>query len=206
MQDVRNSNGKWLQNTKNPEGGYSLTRAGILWSNLKQRLRGSSVRNESYLECFHNFLGFQDFAEWCQQQENYTSKDEKGRYYHLDKDILFANNKIYSKETCCFIPADLNMVLSKGNNKTNKYLIGTCFVEKVGRFTSHVTGHPDLKHGYLGIYDTEIEAHRAWQLGKIQVLEHSINKFSYLPPSILEGLTKHIQLIQKQFNSNETTS
>ena len=42
------------------------------------------------------WLNFQNFATWCESQEFFNAKDEKGGVYQLDKDILIRGNKIYS--------------------------------------------------------------------------------------------------------------
>lgn len=53
-------------------------------------------------EEWHNF---QNFAKWY--EENWKPYMDG---WHLDKDILFKGNKIYSPETCCFVPHEVNMV------------------------------------------------------------------------------------------------
>ena len=61
---------------------------------------------------WHNF---QNFAAWF--EENW--KPWMDSSWHLDKDVLFKGNKVYSPETCCLIPAELNNLVI-----TNKYKRG----------------------------------------------------------------------------------
>lgn len=62
----------------------------------KPTYKGCKVKEE-----WHNF---QVFAEWY-YKNYYMVNDEE---MHLDKDILFKNNKIYSSETCIFVPKRIN--------------------------------------------------------------------------------------------------
>jgi len=57
---------------------------------------------------WHNF---QNFAKWF--EENYVEG------WHLDKDLLSADSKIYSPNTCIFIPQALNSFLSNTSNSSN---------------------------------------------------------------------------------------
>jgi hypothetical protein len=206
MEDIKSSKGRWLRRSRDSSGAYPQTRSSILWSNLNQRLKALQPRDETYAACINQFSDFQNFAEWCQTQANYTSVDNKGNYYQLDKDILVPGNKIYGPDTCCFIPAALNKLFSRGNNKTNKYLLGTCLEPKSGKFVAHVTGLSELKSGYIGIYKDEMDAHRAWQLGKIEVFNRALDTFEYLPNEVLLGLKNHMELLQNQYDNYETTS
>lgn len=65
------------------------------------------------------WLYFSNFKKWF--DENYRwDLDEKGIRLDLDKDLLSnENNKIYSPNTCIFIPNNINLFLSykKINNK-----------------------------------------------------------------------------------------
>lgn len=59
---------------------------------------------------WHNF---QNFAEWY-SKHYYEVGTER---MHLDKDILYPGNKLYSPETCLIVPQGINMLFL---NKTNK--------------------------------------------------------------------------------------
>ena len=48
------------------------------------------------------------------EQQDYDGK-------HLDKDLLVCNNKVYSPETCVFVPREINQFLTKSNNSRGKY-------------------------------------------------------------------------------------
>ena len=64
----------------------------------------------SYLDCTvsSKFRRLSDFSRWCENQIGFKDVDDKGRKYQLDKDILSKGNKIYSPETSCFVPQEIN--------------------------------------------------------------------------------------------------
>jgi hypothetical protein len=71
--------------------------------------------NPSYIDCtvceeWHNF---QNFGEWYDQ--NYYEVD--GERMNLDKDILIKGNRIYSPETCVFVPARINVIFTKNGGE-----------------------------------------------------------------------------------------
>lgn len=131
-----------------------------LWLGMLERCYCDKlqVSNPSYIGCsvseeWHNF---QRFAEWC-----------TGRYrggYQLDKDLLKIGNKIYSKDTCVFVPKSLNIFTINSSNKRGRYKIG---VSSMGdRFVSNCSdGTGGLK--YLGTYEDEDSAHNAWKTYKL---------------------------------------
>lgn len=96
---------------------------------------------------------FQNFAQWY--EENYIEG------FQLDKDILVKGNKIYSPETCCFVPMEINMLFTKGNSRicsVREYPIGVSF--KKGKYISN------MYKKYLGIFDTVNEAFQAYKIAK----------------------------------------
>ena len=73
--------------------------------------------NEDYLKRYPTYLGvlvedkwhnFQNFAEWCHNQKGFSQKG-----WHLDKDLLSIGNKIYSEDTCVFVPCKINTLFNK---------------------------------------------------------------------------------------------
>jgi hypothetical protein len=105
------------------EGG-KLTVVYLKWSNMLERCYSEEYHKKqpTYIGCsvderWHNF---QVFAKWF--EENYIEG------YELDKDILLKGNKIYSPETCCFVPKEINL-LFKGHKNGKIYPPG---VNRVG--------------------------------------------------------------------------
>ena len=62
----------------------------------------------SVYEGWHNF---QNFAKWY--EDNYYEIEEE--QMHLDKDILVKGNKVYSPDTCVFVPETINGLFVKSN-------------------------------------------------------------------------------------------
>lgn len=91
---------------------------------------------------WHNF---QNFAKWY--TENYY--EVEGRI-HVDKDILFPNNKEYHPDKCLLVPQRINMLFL---NKPNKFGLPNGIKPRTkGRYEAQYNHEP------LGVFDTLEEA------------------------------------------------
>lgn len=91
------------------------------WRNLLRRV--STEVSYKYVTICDEWYNFDNFYKFVKNPEN----GFKGDGYELDKDILCHNrkDKLYSPETCLFIPRILNVVLlDRQTHKTSKYPSG----------------------------------------------------------------------------------
>lgn len=106
------------------------------WQNIIDRCykdRKSSrdyYKNSIVCDEWHNF---QNFAKWC--EENYYEVDEEEM--QLDKDIVQKGNKIYSPETCVFVPKRINTLLINNKRSRGEYPIGVCWNKRDEVFCVH---------------------------------------------------------------------
>lgn len=139
------------------------------WSSMIKRCYNEKYHKKqpTYIGCsvceeWHNF---QVFAEWF--EENYTENCA------LDKDILVKGNKVYSPDTCCFVPAVINNLLIKRDSSRGKYPIG---VIKIGnRFRAIV--NINSKHFHLGYFDTVEEAFQSYKNKKEKYIKEIADKY-----------------------------
>ena len=97
------------------------------WNSMLERSY-SNLYKDKYptykdVTCCKEWLMYENFYEWLHSQENFD-KWLNGRRWHLDKDILIKGNKIYSPETCCLIPHNVNELFTKNNKIRGDYPIG----------------------------------------------------------------------------------
>jgi hypothetical protein len=87
-------------------GKYTL--AFTTWSSMINRCYNEKFhqKQHSYEDCIvcEEWKNFQNYAKWF--EKNYYEID--GYRIHLDKDILVKGNKVYSPETCVFVPKKIN--------------------------------------------------------------------------------------------------
>lgn len=90
--------------------------ASVKWRDMLTRaysdvelLRRPSTEDVKVCEEWHNF---QNFAEWF--NGNYING------WELDKDIITPGNFLYSPETCCFIPREINTRFPKRYSKSSR--------------------------------------------------------------------------------------
>lgn len=110
----------------------------------------SLVKKPSYKNCYvcDEWLKFSNFKKWF--DENYIKN------YCLDKDLFSDVDKIYSPQTCCFIPMEINCFLVKSKNRRGDYPIGVVFRKDCKKFMAQVYINGENK--ILGTFNDEISA------------------------------------------------
>jgi len=82
------------------------TKSYITWVGMIQRCYSDvhQLKHNTYIGCTvcEECKNFQNFALWY--KENYPSFEIENSRWELDKDLLVKENKIYSPNTCVFIP------------------------------------------------------------------------------------------------------
>ena len=106
--------------------------------------------------------------------EKYIEVD--GKKMNLDKDILFKGNKIYSSETCVFVPQSINMLFVKRDSKRGNLPIGVGFnhlnSDKYIARSKDINGK--LKHiGSFNSIDEAFKASKIYREGVIKSIAES---------------------------------
>ena len=128
------------------------------------------------VEEWHNF---QNFAEWAIEAKNSEAREENGRLYALDKDMVKEGNRIYCPEFCVFIPNEVNCFHTKKEVGDTGY---AGVNRLVGKETSYKTGYiarcnKGSVREYLGYYDTPEEAHEVYKMHKVMYARELARKW-----------------------------
>lgn len=179
--DRKSESGLWLKTWKERQPGKTIThhsRASGLWNKINARcLPGGKYQmtGPSYIGVTNGFSGFQEFAEWCNQQPGYRAKDSLGMFFEIDKDIISLGNKVYSPEYCCFVPRRINSLFTSCRAARGDLPLGVSFMAKRGKYRAYCNSDGRLKH--LGHFDGPGEAHRAWQAEKVLVIQQAESSY-----------------------------
>lgn len=113
-------------------------------------------RSPTYKDCTvcEEWLFYPNFKKWY--DENYY--EIEGQKMALDKDILVKSNKIYSPETCIFVPNNINNLFVKNNVNRGDLPIGVIFI-KENSFRASCNDKFSRKTAtHLGYYKTPEDA------------------------------------------------
>lgn len=197
--DIKDINGLWVMDyvsNESIDGVFvpvmNRTRGSVLWGNLTKRCKsGGSYQKDrpSYVGVENKFENNQLFIEWCQDQFGYMHKDETGKFWQLDKDLLVIGNREYSPETCCFVPHRINMILNTSKALRGQWPIG------VRKFRNSFTSN--YKDVYLGSFKTPEQAHQAWQVAVVENLR-AVAQDEQLGETIQNALLKRASIVEEQ--------
>ena len=87
------------------------------WKSIIERCywADKQIKNKAYYmisEICEEWKNYQNFAEWYHENKY----DVEGRL-HIDKDILYPGNKVYSPYHCLLVPQRINMLFVNKQNK-----------------------------------------------------------------------------------------
>lgn len=136
-----------------------------VWRNMLGRCYSTKTqeRQPTYAGCTvsADWLTFSTFKAWMEKQ------DWEGE--HLDKDLLFQGNKVYSASTCVFVTKIVNMFTTDRGAARGEWLIGAYWNKEKGKFQSQCKNPFTGKNEYLGLFTCEVEAHKAWRKRKLEL-------------------------------------
>ena len=121
-------------------------------------------------------LNYQHMCEWI--GNNYY--EVPGERMCLDKDILCKGNKIYSRETCIFVPERINTLFTKCNKSRGKDPIGV-ILRPSGNYQVYCQNEYG-KSICLGTYNTKEEAFQVYKNYKERVIKEVIDSYEGIIP------------------------
>jgi hypothetical protein len=134
------------------------------YNNIKKFI---SYKDVTVCEEWHNF---QIFSDWF--YNNYNPKIMQN--FHLDKDILVKGNKIYSPETCCLVPQEINSLFLKSNGTRGLTPIGTTMTKNKNFSAKFKRGD---KITCFVIFNTPEEAFQAYKTAKENHIKEVADKW-----------------------------
>ena len=179
------------------EGKYATTvnrkptRVYDVWRSMLRRCYDTKhlIKEPTYINCevceeWHNF---QNFAEW--HDKNYYEIQEERM--HLDKDILFKGNKIYSPSTCIFVPQDINLLFIKRDATRGGLPIGVYYSKAHKKYRAQCNDRKE-KRVYLGLYNTPTEAFQAYKTHKEKLIKNTAEKYkNKIPDKLYRALLNY---------------
>ena len=156
-----------------------LTKEYDLWQNMLRRCYSEKYQKKqpTYEGCevSDNFKSYEYFYEWCNNQVGFDNKGN-GNPFQLDKDLLIKGNKVYSEDSCVFIPQEINSLLIKREASRGEYLIGVSWHKRDKAFKAQVNKNKG-KREHLGYFKTEIEAFNAYKEAKESFIKEQAEKW-----------------------------
>ena len=146
-----------------------------LWNSMLTRCYSGSFKKKRTMyegcEVSDNFKSYEYFYEWCNSQIGFAVDG-----FELDKDLLVKGNKVYSEDTCVFIPKEINLLLTKCIASRGEHFIGVSWSNISKTFVAIVRKNKG-KSEYLGHFKTEIEAFNAYKKAKELYIKEVANKW-----------------------------
>ena len=175
------------------------------WHNMLRRCYHPKTleRRPTYKEydVCEDWKSFMSFRMWMITQKK-AGNDWEGR--HLSMRVLVKDSKVYSPETCIFVPVEINCLFMDRAAARGEYKQGVSWHKARGKFRAEINKYGEEKH--IGYYVTEDEAHIAYLAAKGNYVKEIANALTVpydldrLRPALLvraEHLLAYAQHLQK---------
>ena len=164
------------------------------WMHMLERCYNSKFHenNSSYIKCevFKDWLNFQNFAKWY--DDNFYQLENE--VMHLDKDILYKHNKIYSPKTCIFAPQNINILFIKSEKSRGDAPIGVYWdkIKNVFIAKGTIFENGKSKTVHLGRYNNSNDAFQSYKNFKENHLKEIANLYKdRIPQKLYDALINY---------------
>ena len=170
------------------DGNGKHTKCYMTWKGIHQRCYDPKCheKHPTYKNCkvCKEWNNYQEFAKW--DNENYYEVGNEKM--DLDKDILCKGNKVYSADTCIYVPHSINSLFTKRDNERGDCPIGVC---KYGnKFLAKLSKGNERIH--LGYYSTAEEAFQAYKKAKEAYIKEVAEEYKgRIDPRAYEALMNY---------------
>lgn len=153
----------WRYTVRSGEGGDSpVYRA---WKSMLKRGYDEKVKSR-----YPTYEGVSVSEAWLTFSTFFNdTKMYMEKWWHLDKDLLFFDNKEYSKDACIFVPAWLNTMFLDCGSARGDLPQGVSWNKENGKFHTRCRVDGKLKH--CGYFSTVEEASDAYINFKLNYIE-----------------------------------
>jgi len=150
----------------------------------------SQARCKTYVDCWvdERWCRFMVFRAWYLGQAPKSSD-------HLDKDFL-GDGKLYSSETCCFMPQWLNNLFIDHVGERGSWPQGVCYHKQNGKYIAQITIKGKVV--YIGSFDTPQEASEFYLEAKAAYVEELLAEFPQPPRLEAAVRRKMTELIEQE--------
>lgn len=130
---------------------------------------------------------FQNFAKWY--KDNYPKIE--GVKFDLDKDLMQKDikNKVYSPETCTFLPKNINTFFTNKQSDNTSGFIGVGWNKRDKRWIAQINLFGENKKKFLGCFTTPEEASQVYQSARAEQAEKAkdyLRSLNYLQEEIIQ--------------------
>lgn len=142
------------------------------WRGVLERSYSNKLKKNrptyANVTCCDEWLLYENFYEWLHSQSNFD-KWFYGDRWAIDKDILIKGNKIYSPNTCCLVPHNVNQLFLKNDSKRGVLPIGVR--EYNNTFKSLCSNPFTNKNEFIGRFSTVQEAFDTYKEYKESIIK-----------------------------------
>lgn len=155
---------------------YNRMKARRLWNDMQTRCYNVKMHNR-----YPKYEGCSICDYWLEDKERFFKWVEENYYMvgneqiDLDKDILCKGNKVYSPETCIFVPHTINTLFLRCQKSRGNLPIGVCLDKSKKKYCAGLgINNKNIK---LGVYNTPEEAFAEYKRHKEALIVVTADKY-----------------------------
>ena len=161
------------------------------WKSMLMRCYSAKFqeKNPTYIDCrvCDEWLYYTNFKKWY--DENYYEIDNKTS--QIDKDVLIKGNKVYSPDTCIFVPQFINALFIKCQNSRGELPIGVWYNKTNKKYQASLSVFKDGKktRKQLGYFTTSDEAFEVYKQAKEEYIKEVADEYKdKIPAKLYEAM------------------